>query len=206
MVELTSISMLKFIKLVKEHIEVVEIIFEVGSLDGKGALLFKENFPLAEVYAFEGLPENYNKYMKNLPGIHPINKVIFDYDGEKVFYKKNINGLHSVFDRGSQYGTDELILKCYRLDTVCRELSIDHIDMIKIDVEGATLELLEGMGNLLKTVKIMHIETEDYPFFKGQKLDNEVTKFLLDSGFEMIEKSRCVITKGAHQFDSVWIK
>ncbi len=203
--ELKEINMIEFIDMASSYVKDVEIIFEVGALNGNDALLFKKSFPDAEVYAFEGLPENYNEYMKNLSGVHTFNKVIFNYDGEIVFYKKNINGIHSVFDRGSQYGTDELTLKCYRLDTVCKELKVDHIDMMKIDVEGATLELLKGMGDLLKTVKIMHIETEDYPFFKGQKLDDDVTTFLLNSGFRILGKSRCVLTDGHYQIDSVWI-
>jgi FkbM family methyltransferase len=195
----------EFVELSKTHCNDINTIFEIGSMDGNDSLLFKQSFPNAEVYAFEGLPDNYNLYMKDLNGVHTFNKIIFNYDGKITFYKKEINGIHSVFDRGSAYGTETMNLYCYRLDTICKELNIDHIDMMKIDVEGATLEVLEGMGDILKTVKIMHIETEDYPFFKGQKLDNEVTKFLLDNGFTVLKKSRCVLTAGNYQLDSVWI-
>lgn len=203
---LTSIDMPEFISLVKKHFTDINIIFEIGSLDGKDSLLFKQNFPEAEVYAFEGLLENYNLYMKTFSEIHTFNKVIFNYDGKIIFHKKNVNGIHSVFDRGTSYGTDTLVSGCYRLDSVCKELNIDHIDMMKIDVEGATYEVLEGMGALLKTVKIMHIETEDYPFFEGQKLDESVVDFLLYNGFKVIKKTRCVITNSNHQLDSVWIR
>lgn len=206
MTTLMSIDMPEFIDLVKIHVKDIHIIFEVGSLDGKDSLLFKQNFPKSEVYAFEGLSDNYNLYMKNLSGIHTFNKVIFNYDGKVVFHKKNISGIHSVFDRGSFYGSDTLVLDCYRLDSICKELGIDHVDMIKIDVEGATYEVLEGMGLLLKTVKIMHIETEDYPFFEGQKLDDEVVRFLLNNGFKVIKKTMCVITDNNCQLDSVWVK
>jgi FkbM family methyltransferase len=203
---MSSIDMNRFIALAKKHCDVVDTIFEIGSLNGEDSLLFKRNFPTADVYAFEGLPENYNLYIENFSKINSFNKVIFNYDGDIIFHKKNINGIHGVFDRGSLYGTDIVNLNCYRLDSVCDDLSIDHIDMIKIDVEGATYEVLEGMGKLLSTVKIMHIETEDYPFFKGQKLDDEVKEFLLEHKFSIIDKSSCLISDNNFQFDSVWVK
>lgn len=203
---MSSIDMDRFVTLAKKHCEYMDIIFEIGSLNGEDSLLFKRNFPKASVFTFEGLPENYNLYIENFSKINSFNKVVFNYDGEIIFHKKNINGIHGVFDRGSLYGTDTLNLNCYRLDSICDDLAVDHIDMIKIDVEGATYEVLEGMGKLLSTVKIMHIETEDYPFFKGQKLDDEVVAFLLLNKFTMIERSSCSIVGNCHQFDSVWVK
>ncbi len=207
MIELHEITMPEFIDIVRNHTDKVDIIFEVGALDAKDSLLFKQSFPDANVYAFEGLPENYEMYMKDLENIYTFNKVVFNYDGKTIFHKKEINGIHGVFDRGSAYGTETLSVKCYRLDSICRDLNVDHIDMIKIDVEGATYEVLDGMGDILNTVKIMHIETEDHEGFKGQKFDNYVTQFLLDKGFKILKKFPCVENnKGEFQFDSVWIK
>lgn len=200
-----SIDMPEFINIAKKYCVNVDTIFEVGSLNGEDSLLFKSNFPEANVYTFEGLPDNYNEYLENFKQLNSFNKVIFNYDGETIFYKKNINGIHGVFDRGTMYGTETLTLECNRLDTVCSGLNVDHIDMIKIDVEGATYEVLEGMGHLLDTVRIMHIETEDYQFFKGQKLDNDVTALLSDRGFTLIKKTSCLISDSGYQFDSIWV-
>jgi hypothetical protein len=60
------------------------------------------------------------------------------------------------------------------------------------------------MGDKLKDIKIMHIETESYPFFKGQKLHSEVEVILLENGFELIELSSVNIGIGK-QHDSVWV-
>lgn len=79
-----------------------------------------------------------------------------------------------------------------------------HEDL-KLDVEGATFEVLEGMADLLSTIKIMHIETESYPFFEGQKLHNEVEKFLNLNGFSVVELTSFPIYKGKLQYDSIWI-
>ncbi len=60
------------------------------------------------------------------------------------------------------------------------------------------------MGNIIDNIKIMHIETESFEFFKGQKLHNIVSNFLLNKGFTMLELSTVVIESG-EQHDSVWI-
>jgi hypothetical protein len=36
-----------------------------------------------------------------------------------------------------------------RFDTYCRRQGIDRVDLMKIDVEGAELQVLRGMGSLL---------------------------------------------------------
>ena len=60
-------------------------------------------------------------------------------------------------------------MPCYKLSSIIKKYNINTIDILKIDVEGATLELLQSLENNLNDVKIMHIETESYPFFKNQK-------------------------------------
>lgn len=200
--------MSRFIELIKYNlvVETINVIFEIGSMDGKDAILLKESFPKAIVYAFEGLEENYNLFLKDLQGIQTFNTVIFNYNGEITYHKKNINGIHGVFDRGEIYGTQKIKTKCKRIDTICKELKISNIDIVKIDVEGATYEVLEGFGDILQTVKIMHLETEEIEFFKNQKLDIDVNRFLIQREFKCLEKQGCVITENKKQYDSVWVK
>lgn len=202
-----QISMQDFVSIINNHLldSEISIIFEIGSMDGKDSLYLKEYFKNASIFAIEGLPENYEKYLKKINNIVSLNRVISSYDGESFYFKKNINGLHGIYDRGQEYGSDKLFLKCCRIDTLCNELKIDVIDVAKIDVEGATYDVLVGFGDLLKKVKIIHIETESFPFFKGQKLHADVCDFLTKEGFIKIKQSKCEIIKDQFQYDSVWI-
>ena len=174
-----NIDMPRFVELVNANLKgQVNTIFEVGALDGKDSVFFSTSYPMAKVYAIEGLPDNFEKHLKSLKGITTINRVICDYDGEIDFFKKEINGLHSIYNRGSIYGMGTIKVPCNRLDTLCKEYGVTSIDIIKIDVEGATYEVLNGLGNLWETIKIMHIETEGFPFFEGQKLHTCVSELL----------------------------
>ncbi|MGH9365950.1 MAG: hypothetical protein ACRD1B_11920, partial [Thermoanaerobaculia bacterium] len=71
-----------------------------------------------------------------------------------------------------------------------------------------TLDVLEGLGDLAGRLKALHVETEAVPFFRGQRLDGEVTAFLSDRGFDMIQREgRQAVTGNVvgQQYDSVWI-
>ena len=204
--ELVEINMSSFMALAKKLFDdiLIKNVMEIGSLNGNDSLFFKSHYPEANVFCIEGLPDNYNKYLKDLTNITTINAVIADYDGVIQYHYKDINGIHGIFDRGKEYGSNILELKCYTIKTICENYKIDSIDLVKIDVEGATYEILNSMDDMLKTIKIMHIETESYPFFKNQKLHNTVADYLTEKGFSMFDMSRAMIS-GGYQHDSVWV-
>lgn len=201
-----DINMEEFMNYSKKFFDSSDIknIMEIGSLNGNDSLLFKSHYPEANVFCIEGLPDNYNQYLKELTNITTINAVIADYDGVILYHYKDINGIHGILDRGQQYGSKVLELQCYTIKTICENYKIDSIDLVKIDVEGATYEILNSMSDMLKTIKIMHIETESYPFFKNQKLHDVVADYLTKKGFSMIDMSRVMIA-GGYQHDSVWV-
>jgi FkbM family methyltransferase len=200
------INMEMFVELAKQHFNESDIknIMEIGSMNGADALYLKSQYPNSNVFCIEGLPDNYNNFLKDLETITPINAVIADYDGEITYHQKNINGIHSIFDRGEYFGTTKLNLKCFTMKSICENYKIDSLDMVKIDVEGATFEIFKSMGDMLNTIKIMHIETEDYEFFKNQKLHNVVADFLTANGFTLIDITYEDFNVG-NQYDSVWI-
>lgn len=202
-----SINMTDFYNIIKTKLndDIIKTIVDCGSMDGGDAKFFKNKYPDANVYAIEGLKSNYDKFLASESGIIGINAVISSYDGETIFYEKNINGIHSIYDRGQEYGNVQYPVKCYRFDTILKRYSIDTIDILKLDVEGASLCALQSLGECLNNVKIMHIETETYPYFKGQKLHNECIKFLIDNNFVMLDITFCKITNDGYQSDSVWI-
>jgi hypothetical protein len=55
-----------------------------------------------------------------------------------------------------------------RLDQICRELGIEYIDLLKLDVEGLELAVLRGAGELLTNGAIRNIQFE----FGGCNIDS----------------------------------
>jgi FkbM family methyltransferase len=183
----------------------IKYIVDAGSLDGADAIFLKNKYMNANTYAIEGLPDNYEKFLHNNTQIIPINAVIANYDGNIDYHQKNINGIHGIYNRGDNYGNIILNLPCYKLSTIMNNYNIPDIDILKIDVEGATYDLLLSLENNLSNVKIMHIETETYPFFEGQTLHNDVCLFLIKNNFILLDIVFVEITPNNYQSDSIWI-
>ena len=200
----TEIATLEFIGIVNSILKDVGVVFEVGSRDGKDSLLFKKSWVSADVYAFEAHPTEYALYKDSVAGINWVNKAFYNFNGEIDFYTKNLgSGIHSIKNRLITYmPTNVITVPCCRLDTFCETNKILGVDVIKIDVEGCSYEVLEGCGKLLQDIKIMHIETEGVEYFKGQKLQGDVFDFLTKNGFRMLKMS---YAPNIDQHDSVWV-
>jgi len=78
------------------------------------------------------------------------------------------------------------------LDAWAEENRIAEIDYIKIDTQGAELEILQGGEHLLKTVRCIDIEVEFNPIYEGQSLFFEVDAYLRKMGFQLWRFSNLV--------------
>jgi hypothetical protein len=77
-------------------------------------------------------------------------------------------------------------IKLKRLDGYIEEKNINHIDFIKIDIEGHELKAFEGFGKYLDASFVDYIQFE----YGGANLDShtnlmELYKFLENRGFKI---------------------
>jgi FkbM family methyltransferase len=63
------------------------------------------------------------------------------------------------------------------------------IDVVKVDTEGYTWEVLEGFGPRLHDVKVFHLETERDPNHEGHHLMGEITGYMTAKGFALVDVS-----------------
>jgi FkbM family methyltransferase len=81
-------------------------------------------------------------------------------DGEATFFASNSNpeGGNIYSEEGAQFK-----LNAYGLATLVARLGTDQIDLVKIDIEGSELEMLEGASDdLLKRFRQFTIEFHDF--------------------------------------------
>ena len=176
-------------------------IFEIGSRDGKDAKRLASFYPNSTVYAFEASPVEYRNHIQENSDINWINLAIYDKEEELTFNVKGyLSGVHSLRNKSDLGGTQIKVLT-KRIDTFCNENNIKSVDIVKLDVEGCSYEVLKSFGDFLPTVKAIHLETERIEYFEGQVLENDVYS-ILEKDFIMIEKN---IRPDVHQSDSIWI-
>lgn len=71
------------------------------------------------------------------------------------------------------------------LDAVAGELGISYISFLKLDTQGTELEILQGARELLEggRIGLIKCEVSFIPFYKGQCLYGDVSRFLQNHGF-----------------------
>ena len=183
----------------------VEVIFDVGACHALESVELAKRYPNAKVYTFEANPISYNICLENTKGydsINIINEAVNDYDGTCKFYPMDKDKTVTTWEDGNQgasslyrangeydfiekYVQYEIEVPCTRLDTFCQKNSINNIDIIWMDLQGAELKALQSLGSLLETVQIIHTELEMNPMYEGQSLFDDVYEFLLDNGFDL---------------------
>ena len=77
----------------------------------------------------------------------------------------------------------ETEIETITLDTFAEQYSIEDVDFIKIDVQGAELDIFKGGKKLLKNVLKIVCEVEFIPLYQDQPLFADVTKYLNQNDF-----------------------
>jgi len=184
------------------------ILFDVGANQGQDSLSRTANNPNVEAWAFEPVPEYYEKINEAAQNfqdryhIYPL--AMSDYDGESTFYVATSevgfgNGANSLYPfvdhlnetwpgRIDLKTEREITVKVTRFDTWYREnnLNLDKIDYFHCDTQGSDLRVLKGMGDLVHLIQEGVVECardERAKLYKENHTREEMEQFLLSHGF-----------------------
>ena len=80
--------------------------------------------------------------------------------------------------------------------------------MVKVDVQGFELRVLEGFGKLLEQVCCVELETVISPLYHGQPTLAEVTVFMRSRGFGLVQMASMGLFGGREliEFNAFWIR
>ncbi|PMP92043.1 MAG: FkbM family methyltransferase [Hydrogenobaculum sp.] len=108
---------------------------------------------------------------------------ITENPGCSSIYKPDDFVLNTFLWCGGQKPKSEAYIKTITLDLWAKENNISSADYIKIDVQGAELDVLRGAKDILKTTSFIEIEVEFNPLYEGIPLFSHIDLFLRDQGF-----------------------
>jgi FkbM family methyltransferase len=148
---------------VKRTLTDVSVIVDAGANVGDVSVNMNYWFPDASVYAFEPVNATYKILAQNVLGIdniYPVNSGL-GAKNEKVNIllsgEHTINSLKITETHPDIVGSEEITIN--RLDTFLTEKNLDHIDILKIDVEGFEFEVLNGCGSVIHAgIKCIYLE------------------------------------------------
>ena len=132
------------------------IVFDCGANIGMSTIWFLSQLPGARVHAFEPEPENFRLLSANLSGRDDVvlNAAALGREsGNAALYLGEHSALHSV--KNLEGGSRAVEVPAISLSDYMRKKRIDRIDLLKLDVEGSELEVLQGLGSLIDNVGVV---------------------------------------------------
>lgn len=185
----------------------IELMYEIGAQYAEISNFLVDK--LQNTVAFEASSRNYESAKENIKsGVEYIHCAVGNYDGGSTLYfpiGDNVNpGEDSVKEKifiDKEYKTESI--KIIKLDSYCKENNqFGKSTALWIDVEGSTMEVLEGAESVLGQTKIIFIEVEQKEFWKNQSLVGEINKHLFDKGFVPVARD----FEYEHQYNIVYVK
>lgn len=183
-----------------EHFEAIRLckaatLLDIGANKGQFSLAYREFSPEGRIVAFEPFPESANRFRALFAGdaraeLHQT--ALADTEGEASFHVTTRKDSSSLLEPGAAqeaaYGVrDEVTITVpvKRLDQIVEMGGLARPVLLKIDVQGAELKVLEGCDDLDKA-DFLYIELSFVELYKGQPLFAEVEAYLRHRGFAPI--------------------
>ena len=145
------------------------IAVDIGAHVGYFTLLAAKRVgPVGTVLAFEPDADNHAALLKNIAmnnyqNITVAQQAVSDREGlAQLHLTQTGSGRHSMFHHGlPERGSVDI--ETTTLDATLEELGWPHVDLIKIDVEGAEVSVLNGMAQLLESQTAPDVIVEFMP-------------------------------------------
>jgi len=148
---------------------------DCGAYFGDSALMFARDYHPNNIYSFEPDPENYRILLEtikyhNFKNVVPISKCVGEKCGEADFYTMGPFS-HIPEAEGNS------VMEMTTVDEFVRERKLD-VGVIKIDIEGYEMEVLEGAKKTIvdqKPVLLLGIYHNPKEFFEAKQFVQELT-------------------------------
>jgi FkbM family methyltransferase len=206
--------MLPFAELFSKYKMNIKGAIHLGANMGQEAELYDSLFN-GEVIWVEALPFVFDKLRENIakyPKQTAIKACLSDVDGQTVAF--NISDNEAQSSSMLEFGVHETIhpdvhfidcvaLKTIRFDTLFNliEKNIDKLNFLNLDLQGAELLALKGMGKYLNNIEYIITEVNAVETYKGCALISDLDEFLKD--FTRVETGTLV---GGAWSDALYIR
>lgn len=142
-------------KILTRHLKPGMVFLDVGANIGFfSALAGKRVGKIGRVIAVEPSPRIFsylqrNMHSNNLSNVALENSAAFEENVEKVPFYEAPTEKFSMGALAPQFHDKPIMVKAVRLDSILLKYGIDHVDILKLDTEGAEARVLNGAKNLL---------------------------------------------------------
>jgi FkbM family methyltransferase len=144
-----------------------DIVFDVGANVGQSAERYVDCFPGSHIYCFEPVRDTFRQLQDNLKGRDRIRCFQLALGSSRGKGQMALEGSSDMFFLMGQSknspATEHVMTEdvdIVTLDDFCSARDVRHVNYLKIDTEGADLEVLRGGGCMLDAQRIDFVEVE----------------------------------------------
>ena len=209
----------KFLK--KKGFDKIEILIDVGAHKGESIQLFLDNMNVAKIISFEASPINF-KFLKKKESFflkkYKNTKIIMEnialgkekkketfkqfkesssstiksINIKSPYYKKKLKYLNFLKDE-KLFETFEIQINC--LSDYLKKNKIKNVDFLKIDTEGYEYDVLLGLNENIKVLKIIMFEHHYDNMINKNYSFGDINNLLVKNRFKMIFKAKMPFRK-----------
>jgi FkbM family methyltransferase len=182
------------VRLIRRLLKPGMIFFDVGTHVGQYTLLASESVgPSGEVHGFEPDPETYRWFASNvrrnrLANVHTNQLALAGQPGKLTLYLSAVTDIGSnSLRRPRSFSGREVEVEVVTLDGYIGSRRVPRVDVMKIDVEGAECEVLNGASTLLgrEDRPVMILEFEEARQAAFQSSCAQLTALLVSKGYNL---------------------
>jgi len=189
------------------------VVYDIGAYHGDWTKATRKVFPAAEYFLFEANPEN--ALILRASGESHFIAALAEKEGMQM--KFHLPGDESPATGASLYreksihylreNSRDLAVTTRRLDILAREHQLPSPDLIKLDVQGAELDVLNGAGAALENCSALIIELSLVQGNEGGPLAAEVIAGIDKLGFKCADvcKIRRTVIGSVSQLDLLFV-
>lgn len=173
------------------------VVFDVGAHRGQSIRAFRHLWPDSTNTSFEpdpSLARRLRATWSEVPGVKIVESAVLDNDATVSLFQFDSSDLNSVLDRsqGSWIKEDsrkgEVAVTSLTLDGYCDDNDVGRIDYLKVDVQGAELQVIQGAQGLLasRAIKYVLLELTFCDLYDGGALPSEVFASMESAGYRFV--------------------
>lgn len=172
-----------------------QVIYDIGACVLHWTREAVAAWPNSQYFAFDAMEESADIFEHFRVPYHV--GVLGSKDGEHVTFYKNVThpGGNSYYRENVEvnpaaeaYFGEQTAVDCevMTLDSIVEQKGFPLPDLIKMDVQGAELDILKGAKKCLTQCKDLILELQKVEYNKGAPLKDEVISYLEGIGFKMV--------------------
>jgi FkbM family methyltransferase len=187
-------------------------IYDIGAYRAGWSGIAKQVFPGATLTLFEANADNL-PYLE-ASGHRYFSVALADVDGERSFFLPragDVTGASLYLENSSRYAEGNVIerkVSCARLDTVVKENSLRPAELIKIDVQGAEIDVIAGATEAIHYCDALIAELSLVQYNYNAPLMGDVIAAIGERGLRCVDVCELHRTDagGVFQADFLFVK